>query len=348
MSKNSIWGRMPKCVGLVFAYCAGLWAVLAKTLTFHGAVVKKSDQGFQLVPTNPPAPEGNSLVDQLSATRLFQDYRSAFEQATGLPLMLRARQAFASAAERAEERTTQFCSLIGRTNFSCAKCLRMQESLEETAQLGPDTIRCFAGLCESAVPIRVGDEIVAFLRTGHVLLHKPSHAEFTRTTRQLLKWGSQIDLKSLEEAYFQTKVFDESQYHAAVRLLTTFAEHLGRVGECMELQAAAEEPEIVQEAREIIRERSAEHLTLSEAARAVNTSTRYFCKVFKDATGMTFIEYLNRVRIEKAQHLLRNPNLRVSEIAFEVGFESLSQFNRSFKRITGQTPSTFRTTQAAA
>lgn len=293
-------------------------------------------------------PAGGDLVDQLTATRLFQDYRDAFEQATGLPLMLRARQSFASAAERASHQTTRFCTLIGRTNVSCSQCLRAQESLEETAQLAPNTIRCFAGLCESAVPIRVGDEIIAFLRTGHVLLHKPSRAEFSRTTRQLLKWGSQIDLKSLEEAYFQTRVFEESQYEAVVRLLTTFAEHLGRVGECMELEATAGEPVMIQEARSLIRERFAEHLTLPEAARAVNASTRYFCKVFKDATGMTFIEYLNRVRVEKAQHLLRNPNLRVSEVAFEVGFESLSQFNRTFKRLTGQTPTAFRSTPAAA
>ena len=307
-----------------------------------------SAESLTVVSDEDPPAEEQALVDQLSATRLFQDYRRAFEQATGLPLALRARKSFASAAERAEETTTRFCSLIGRTNFSCAQCLRVQESLEESAQLGSDTIRCFAGLCESAVPIRVGDEIIAFLRTGHVLLHKPSRAEFSRTTRQLLKWGSEINLKSLEEAYFQTKVFDQSQYEAVVCLLSTFAEHLGRVGECMELQAAAEEPTVVQEARAMIGERFAEHLTLPEAARAVNASTRYFCKVFKDATGLTFVEYLNRVRVEKARHLLRNPNLRVSEIAFEVGFESLSQFNRSFKRITGQTPSAFRNTQAAA
>jgi len=100
---------------------------------------------------DPPAEE-RALVDQLSATRLFQDYRRAFEQATGLPLALRARKSFASAAERAEETTTRFCSLIGRTNFSCAQCLRVQESLEESAQLGSDTIRCFAGTLRKRRP----------------------------------------------------------------------------------------------------------------------------------------------------------------------------------------------------
>ena len=56
-------------------------------------------------------------------------------------------------------------------------------------------------------------------------------------------------------------------------------------------------------------------------AQVVNMSAFYFCKSFKKATGMTFTEYLARVRVEKVKNLLLNPNLRVSEIAFEVGFQ---------------------------
>jgi AraC-like DNA-binding protein len=66
--------------------------------------------------------------------------------------------------------------------------------------------------------------------------------------------------------------------------------------------------------------------------------------MFKKATGMTFTEYLSLVRIAKAKKLLANPQARVSEIAFEAGFASLTHFNRMFKRITGQSPSEFRQT----
>ena len=52
--------------------------------------------------------------------------------------------------------------------------------------------------------------------------------------------------------------------------------------------------------------------------------------------------YLSRVRIEKSKNLLLNPNLRVSEIAFEVGFQSLTHFNRVFKKVLGQTPTDYR------
>ena len=57
---------------------------------------------------------------------------------------------------------------------------------------------------------------------------------------------------------------------------------------------------------------------------------------------MTFTEYLSTVRVAKAKKLLANPQLRVSEVAFEVGFASLTHFNRMFRRITGQSPTRFR------
>ena len=77
-------------------------------------------------------------------------------------------------------------------------------------------------------------------------------------------------------------------------------------------------------------------------AQAVHTSAFYFCKLFKKVTGINFTDYLSRVRIEKAKNLLLNPNLRVSEIAFEVGFQSLTHFNRVFKKLLGQSPTEYR------
>jgi YesN/AraC family two-component response regulator len=91
-----------------------------------------------------------------------------------------------------------------------------------------------------------------------------------------------------------------------------------------------------------IHEHQADDLSLGSVAGAVNTSTFYFCKMFKKATGLHFTDYLSRVRIEKAKNLLLNPNARVSEIACEVGFQSLTHFNRIFKKITGHSPSAYR------
>jgi AraC-like DNA-binding protein len=59
-------------------------------------------------------------------------------------------------------------------------------------------------------------------------------------------------------------------------------------------------------------------------------------------TGINFVEFVARTRVEKARNLLLNPNRRVSEVAFEVGFQSLSQFNRAFRKIAGESPRKYR------
>jgi ligand-binding sensor protein len=128
----------------------------------------------------------------------------------------------------------------------------MQEDLEKKAGMEPRSLHCFAGLCDSAVPIRVGDELIAFLQTGQILLHQPNQEEFSRTTKKLLSWGAEVNLKALEEAYFQTKVFDPEQYDAMLRLLATFAEHLATISNSIEPDAPAHEPALVSNAKRYI------------------------------------------------------------------------------------------------
>jgi YesN/AraC family two-component response regulator len=146
----------------------------------------------------------------------------------------------------------------------------------------------------------------------------------------------------LHEAYFETKVLSTKQYDAMVRLLTIFAQHISMISNQILIHQENSEPPLITRAKRYIEEKQSEDLSLGEVAKAVNTSTFYFCKMFKKATGLHFTEYVSRVRIEKAKNLLLNPNLRISEVAYEVGFQSLTHFNRVFKKITGQSPTEFR------
>ena len=122
----------------------------------------------------------------------------------------------------------------------------------------------------------------------------------------------------------------------------SFAQHLSMVSNQVLLRQEHPDPPLIMKAKAYIREHQSEELSLGQVARAVNTSTYYFCKVFKKATNINFTDYVSRVRIEKAKNLALNPNLRISEIAFEVGFQSLTHFNRVFKRITGMSPTQYR------
>ena len=127
-----------------------------------------------------------------------------------------------------------------------------------------------------------------------------------------------------------------------VRLLELFANQLAFFANEILIQQAEREPYRVRMARAYISSRQTEDFSLSDVARAIHVSPFYLCKIFKKATGLTFIEFRNRLRIESAMKLLANPNQSVSEIAYSVGFQSLTQFNRLFRRIVGQSPTTFR------
>jgi AraC-like DNA-binding protein len=214
--------------------------------------------------------------------------------------------------------------------------------VEAEALLQPKTLKCFAGLCDSAVPIRVGENVIAFLQTGQVLLHQPNKQEFKRTTRELLKFGAEVDVKRLEEAYFQTRVLDRKQYEAILRLLTVFAQHLADLSSQLMLAKESSDDPLIAKAKLFIAEHQSEEIHLQQVAASANTSAFHFCKKFKQATGLTFTDYLGRVRIEKVKNLLQNPHRRISEAAYEAGFQTLSQFNRVFRKIAGESPTAWR------
>nr|WP_294782679.1 AraC family transcriptional regulator [uncultured Flavobacterium sp.] len=76
-------------------------------------------------------------------------------------------------------------------------------------------------------------------------------------------------------------------------------------------------------------------------ASSVSLSTPAFCRYFKRQTDMTFTEFVLQYRITQAKTMLLN-DISISEVAFEVGIESISYFNKVFKKLTGETPTGFR------
>ncbi len=284
---------------------------------------------------------GKNIIDALTSSKLYQDYCRAFNDITGLPLTLRPVESW-QLPYHGKRNENAYCAMMALKSSTCASCLQTQQRLSETATQTPQTVTCGSGLSETAVPIRLGEKLVGFLQTGQVFRRKPSAAQFSRLAKQMLHLGPAVGAADLKQAYFQTKVVSPKSHEAVVRMLSVFAQHLSLVSNQLVVRQEHPEPPMVTRAKEFINEHQAEDLSLTEVAHAVNTSTFYFCKVFKKATGINFTDYVSRVRIEKAKNLALNPNLRISEIAFEVGFQSLTHFNRVFKKITGMSPTHYR------
>jgi AraC-like DNA-binding protein len=100
--------------------------------------------------------------------------------------------------------------------------------------------------------------------------------------------------------------------------------------------------DLLAEAIHFIENNTNSELKIEDIAARVYLSPNYFRKVFKELTGLTLIEYINRIRISKACKLLNEENMMVSQVAEMVGINDLNYFSRLFKSLAGCTPSEFK------
>lgn len=246
------------------------------------------------------------FIETLAESDLFKQYQHAFHTLTGLPLSLRAQGD--------------------------------EEFVENTV-----TSKDVTGVVRSLVPVRVGKTPVALLETGGVRLEPANAHTFAPLASALLDDNHNADaIRSAQVMFQQVPVMEPVRYDAALSLLRSFAVQLGEGAHRMLFAHATHEPEAVRNAKIYIHAHLAESMTLECVAGAVNVSPFHFCKIFKRATGLTFTDFVNRARVEKAKRMLMKPAARITEVAYDVGFQSLSHFNRSFRRIASESPTEYR------
>ena len=290
-----------------------------------------------------PASSGGAnkqLIEMLQRSRLFRDYETVFTKATGLPLTLRPLE-FWQLAHHGKKHENPFCALLAENPATLSVCLQAHENMIQHTGVLPHTVTCPFGLTETAVPVKLGQRTIGYLRIGQVLRHLPVKSDTTEVGRELERYGLRLT-GELRKAWEKNPLIMPDKYNAIVRLLTFFADQLSALTNQIVLESQNAEPPLVQRARDYIAQHKTEPLSLSAVAKAAGTSVFHFCKVFHKTTGLKFTDYVARVRLEEARTQLLNPNRRISEIAYDVGFQSLTQFNRMFKRVFGQSPSEFR------
>jgi AraC-like DNA-binding protein len=104
----------------------------------------------------------------------------------------------------------------------------------------------------------------------------------------------------------------------------------------------------IQRAIGVIQQRYWDRLSLSALARQVGMSKHRLSHRFRDVLGITFREYLLKVRLERAKALLAAGHVSITEVAHDVGFGDLARFDKVFKRYTGFTPSAYRSSNRSA
>ncbi|TAG09172.1 MAG: helix-turn-helix domain-containing protein [Verrucomicrobia bacterium] len=286
----------------------------------------------------------HALFEKVLKSDLLATYQHAFRSATGLPLRLVNADVEHWCLDDDDTNRSPFCVRLNLCKTACQSCVDVNTSLmKEAAVSGPTSCHCFAGLKSTTVPVRYGNVLVGFLKTGQIFNQIPAPSTFDQVAKTLKRQGlTPKNVEALREAYFQTRVLQPERYQSMVTLLATFAEQLGTQAEKISTAHLSGEPAAIAKAKQFIEENLTEPLPLAKVARTAGLSESHFCRVFRDVTGLTLTDFINRRRIQWAQHELLKRDARISEIAFMIGYQSLSQFNRSFARVTGRSPTQFR------
>lgn len=289
----------------------------------------------EVVPNN-----DKKLIDALANSKVYRQYERTFSEATGLPLTLRPVEYFGLPFQ-GKKNENGFCAFLAGGKSSCTLCLQTQGRCSTTPGKEARSIQCPFGLTETTVPIRLGERVIGFLCTGQVFTRTPKLGTFKKSFRRLFGKNPSTQKKALD-LWRKTPSVAPSKYEATVQLLNFFAKQLSSLSNQIVLEQENAESPIIARARQFIAQNKTEALSLGAVAKAAGASVFHFCKMFRKATGLRFTDYVARVRLEDARARLVNPNLRISEIAYDVGFQSLTQFNRTFQRIFGQSPSEYR------
>ncbi|GLX66947.1 response regulator [Paenibacillus glycanilyticus] len=101
---------------------------------------------------------------------------------------------------------------------------------------------------------------------------------------------------------------------------------------------------VAQKIKTYIDQHYMENITIQQLAEIVFLSPTYMCQIYKKENNETIIEYLTKVRVDRAMELMKSPDLKLFEIAEMVGFENATYFTTVFKKLTGVLPGKYRET----
>lgn len=133
-----------------------------------------------------------------------------------------------------------------------------------------------------------------------------------------------------------------SQMQCLDEMRIWFVEHIGEAVKMIDSGQDEGSMSAVSQAKAYIDGNYMKELSLDDVSREVDISPYYFSKLFKNETGVNFIDYLTNIRIEKAKALILSGTMPMKEICGAVGYQDPNYFSRIFKKNTGKTPTEFK------
>jgi AraC-like DNA-binding protein len=237
-----------------------------------------------------------------------------------------------------------FCNKLCNNPQVCKACQNVHRELRNRAKQcnSLETMVCSLGLTIFSLALRVDSKIVGFLEGGMVFTWQPDLKALENINSSFFQEASPEELAILTSLYLATPTVSSLELdnlrkliHIISPLLTT------RLKEII-IPVESIDPVSIQKAKIYIRQNLFNKLPISSIAAIAGVSESHFTKIFKRSTGISCIKYIMELRIHEARNLLLNSSKNISEIAYSCGFESISHFNRSFKKHFQVSPKDYR------
>jgi AraC-like DNA-binding protein len=235
------------------------------------------------------------------------------------------------------------CAAMNASEAGRAMCARSRHALLTNTGDHSSCTLCDAGLSEAAIPLNISGIKAGYFMFGGTAPLPPNQQTIQKARHLLKKNGIKIEDRDLETRLAQTPVVPSETLGAYKRIV-----HLAAKQIALKVTDQLVDPEVkmplpVKKACGFIRARAlTDDIHLAVVARHCCVSEGHLSRMFHHATGLTFREYVTQVRIEHAKALLMRTNKSVTEIAYESGFQSLSQFHRVFRKLNGKTAGEMR------
>ncbi|MGE9267864.1 MAG: helix-turn-helix domain-containing protein [Verrucomicrobiales bacterium] len=268
---------------------------------------------------------------------LFSLYRSSFEQITGHTVSLVHPDTLKTPGEELHRCLNSYCLIIRQTSGCSKRCL--QRNIKRLTEHSRKTItdHCEAGLTSSIIAIKKGSRTFAYLRTGQIRMSNTTVKK--GELAELLHMLPEDTIAEIQRKFDQLPTHNLLEYRNQLVILSAFALQLGDLA----ARQLTHEPQLVLRSKKFITQHLQDRIQIDEIARHTGVTPAHLAKQFKTHTGMTLVEYINFTRIKLAQKtLLASPGRKIIDIAYDCGFQSLSQFNRTFQRFASLSPSAYR------
>ncbi len=228
--------------------------------------------------------------------------------------------------------TSMGCTIVG-------EAANGREGIEKILELQPDIV-----LTDIMMPFVDGMEMIR--QTKEKVHYKSiiltSYAEFSYAKQAIDLKVSDYLMKPVEEEDIRAviqKLAPEIQREKEVEKLYE-KQNSGMPMEEYYLRAQKENPYVVQLLK-ITEERYADKISIESLAEELQVSASYLSRKFKNATGLTYLDFLNQYRVREAIKLLETGRYKVYEVSDMTGFSDYKHFNAVFRRYTNQSPSEF-------